>query len=401
MLMRKCLVAAYCFSVAASLCVDAARAQVFEPDEQRVSRQLDMLDGEFNQARAQYVWCDSVGRLWVANVNRNTGLLEPANGKGTLVDAAALSTQDMQLTYNGPEWVSAAGGDRIVYTKFPVNVPHTLGNARLASARETAPNTWAVEMLPSGLARNAPYASHDADDPRPRISYVGLTGLHYWRELDLPSSEEPLPNLPASPRSVRFVDGARAVVYPLVVNGISQVFRYDLDSKALEQLTFDEGDKDLETAPWIWQAPELGGAETLLTVVNYSELRIYVRTVDAHGASVWVRGVTHGLGATQKVTSPEPFVYGGRSYVFFAVASQANGFPSDIWLVDIDEAAPMMRRLNDDQQLRARIDPEVFITDAGPYIYFNRYNATKVPGKPYCGTCAEGLYRAYTGLAPP
>lgn len=399
--MRRSSVAACCLLVAATLCVEAARAQDFEPNEQKVSRQLDMLDGEFNQARAQMVWCDSLGRIWIANVDRHTGLLEPANGKGVLVDAAALSTADMQLTYNGPEWVSTAAGDRIVYTKFPVDKPHTLGNARLASARETAPNTWAVELLPKGLARNAPYGSQDADDPRPRISYVGLTGRHYWRDLDDPASEELLPSLPASPRSVRFVVGARAVVYPLVVDGLSQVFRYDLDSKQLEQLTFDEGDKDLETAPWIWQAPELGGAETLLTVVDYSELRFYVRTVNAQGATVWIRTVSHAFGTAEKVTSPEPFVYGGRSYVFLAVASQANGFPSDIWLVNIDEAAPMKRRLNDDRRLRARIDPEVFVTDAGPYIYYNRYNATKVPGKPYCRTCAEGLYRAHTGLPPP
>jgi hypothetical protein len=399
--MRRFSAAAFCLSVVGTHYVDAARAQAFEPNEERVSRQLDMLDGEFNQARAQYVWCDSAGRLWVANVNRRTGLLEPANGKGVLVDPAALSTQDMQLTYNGPEWASAAAGDRIVYTKFPVDKPHTLGNARLASARETAPNVWAIELLPSGLSRNAPYSSHDADDPRPRISYVGLTGLHYWRELDTPASEELLPNLPASPRSVRFAVGARAVVYPLVVNGVSQVFRYDLDSKALEQLTFDEGDKDLETAPWIWQAPELGNAETLLTVANYSELRIYVRTGNAPGAPVWVRAATRAFNATDKVTSPEPFVYGGRSYVFLAVASQANAFPSDIWLVNIDEGAPMMRRLNDTGTLRARVDPEVFITETGPYVYYNRYNATKVPGKPYCSTCAEGLHRAYTGLTPP
>jgi len=108
-----------------------------------------------------------------------------------------------------------------------------------------------------------------------------------------------LPSLPASPRSVRFVVGARAVVYPLVVDGLSQVFRYDLDSKQLEQLTFDEGDKDLETAPWIWQAPELGGAETLLTVVDYSELRFYVRTVNAQGATVWIRTVSHAFGTTE------------------------------------------------------------------------------------------------------
>jgi hypothetical protein len=46
-----------------------------------------------------------------------------------------------------------------------------------------------------------------------------------------------------------------------------------------------------------------------------------------------------------------------------------------------------------------RTDPEVFIAADGPYIYFNR-QTIDAAGNQYCLSCNEGIFRAYTGLAP-
>ena len=81
--------------------------------------------------------------------------------------------------------------------------------------------------------------------------------------------------------------------------------------------------------------------------------------------------------------------------------TEPNSFPSSIWLSNIDAADPMFRKISNDSLLRARIDPEIFITANGPYVYYNRFNQNVDPQHPYCAKCSEGVFRAYTGLPAP
>ena len=80
--------------------------------------------------------------------------------------------------------------------------------------------------------------------------------------------------------------------------------------------------------------------------------------------------------------SPEPFVYQGQSYAFMGLAVPPNNFSSEIWFVNLNELRPFMRRLDDPTLFKARMDPEAFVTELGPFIYYNRFDPTKVPGMP-------------------
>ena len=98
---------------------------------------------------------------------------------------------------------------------------------------------------------------------------------------------------------------------------------------------------------------------------------------------------------------PEPplFTYNGKSYVFMAAYVSPNTYPTEIWISSIDAANPLMRRITSNTPLRARNDPEVFITNnAGPYIYYNRYDPSIDPAHPLCADCSEGVFRADAGL---
>lgn len=385
--------------LAATVALPAA-AQV--SPEILVSSQSDMIDAEFSQERGQIVWVDRDAKLWVARVNRITGAIIPSDGKGQLVDPDALRPAEvLGLTYNGPEWLPAADGVHIVYTKFLPNRPRTLLNARLAIAKQRPDGTWDTRLLQPDLARNAPYASTDVGDPAPRISYVDTLNNHYWMEVDNPAAEELVPGMPHTPKSARFVQGSRALVFAAAVQGVQQVFGYDLDTKELRQLTFDDGDKDLETVPWMWAAPEFNGQFVLMTVVNRNQLRFYRRQRQADGSLPWLPFAQRVFPEGTTVWSPEPFVYQGRSYAFTGLAVAPNDYSSEIWFVNADEAQPFMRRLDDPTLLKGRMDPEIFVTELGPFVYYNRFNSTLVPGKPLCPTCHEGVFRAHTGLPPP
>ncbi len=372
-------------------------AAAFEPGEQLVTSQPDLIDNEFSQSRRLMTWADADGRIWVAGVDPVTGLFVPSNGKGILVDPDGMATGDLAVVGNGPEWVSTASGDQIVYTKFLHGLPRTAQNARLAMALRVGDGSWQPGFLSVESRRNAPYASHDAGDPLPRISYVDPQGNHYWRNLFDPASERMVADVPSSFRSLRFTDGLRSAVFVAPVNGVSQVFLHDLDRGTSLKLTGDSGQKDLNSVPWVWRAPEYGGARVLMTIVNYTELRIYREPLqDEPVQRSWklllsVRTPQNGI-----ISSPEPFTHGGRSYAVLTATMPPQITASIVFLVLLDPANPEMRQLSPDLPTRTRRDPEVFVTEDGPWVYFNRFDA----GTLFCITCNEGVYRSWTGLGP-
>ena len=375
----------------------------FVPNEQLISMQRDLIDVEYNQLRAQFTWCDMNGNLWIGKVDPVSGFFKPANGKAILVDSDAMTVSDLAITFNGPEWISSAEGDKIVYTKFAAGMSHTAARARLAVAKELASGSWTVEILP-GRPRLSPYASEELMDPSPRITYTDNKENHFWRELDDAATEHGIP-LPPSVKSVRFVRGHRAVIFSTPVGSVSQVFLYEIDTQVLSQLTYDGGQKDLQTVPWMWRAPEFSDDFVFMTVVDNAEIRFYrfdpsYSELDLGNAAAWSKAYSIALPANTKIASPEPFIYLGKSYLFFAMTEEPNNFPSSIWLANIDSSNPIFRTLNNGI-LRVRSDPELFVTASGPYIYYNRYNQTVNPDSPYCAACSEGVFRAFTGLPSP
>lgn len=368
------------------------------PSELLVTTQRDLIDTEFSQARGRIVWVDNAGSLWTAGVDPDTGLFVPANGKGTLIDSSAMSMADFHLFGNGPEWISTASGDQIVYTKFVDGAAHTRENARLALAQQVKGGGWTFGFL-SQLQRAVPYASHDWRDPSPRISYVDPSGRHYWRNLGDPSSEERLVNYPAGQyfMAFRFADGMRGGTLPMKVDGVQQVFYHDLDANTDTQLTYDSGQKDQSSRGWIWDAPEFGNDRTLATVADGTELRIY-REVPGQAAWELVRSIRTPQNGI--INSVENFVYNGSSYLFFVASVPPATYPSQLYLANIDPENPQLLQLTPDLPLRVRVDPEVFFTNSGPYIYYNRMTLSNAGNPPYCMKCNEGIFRSYTGLVP-
>lgn len=374
--------------------MSAVHAQGTQPEAQ-VTAQPDIIDLEFNQSRRQFVWTDAIGRLWLGNVRESDCMFSPRNGKGVLIDRDALTiAQTLTIPINGPEWVHTAEGAKIAYTKLLPESAPTRGNARLALATELAPGQWSTEYLSPELARNGPYASKDDSDAHPRISYAAANGTRLWREIDDPSTEEAIPLAQSGQRSVRWVEGERALIYVAPVNGLNQVHRYDIDSKQLTQLTFDEGAKDLKSVPWMWRAPEFGGEHLFFTIADYRELRVYRQLPDAQGQLAWTVIFSTRIPPWMKIMSPEPFVYEGRSYVYFVSSVGSDTYASMIWLSNIDASAPSTVKLVDNTVKRQRSDPEVYFCADGAYLYYNRADQASVPAQ------QEGVWRVFTGLVP-
>lgn len=386
----------------ASFCVAAlaapALAQGWAPNEAQASPEAELIDYEFSQSRAQIAWNDTLGNLWVADVDRASGRFVPADGRGVVVDPDSMTFQDAQKTKNGPEWVPTARGDVLVHTKYAGR--HTDGNSRIGLAWDDGSGVWTSSIL-SGAVRKAPYGSSVAGDPAPRISYVDNREVHYWAELFVPGSERRIEDFPDSHYPVRHVAcsrpdvaGARGIVYPVTVDGVDQVFYRDFDRNTSQQLTFDAGQK---YEVWMWCAPEYGDELVFFTLVDQTELRVYRQL-----GGVWTAVFRQAAPRGNKIYSPEPFTWNGKSYIFMSQTVRPNKFRSEVWVSNIDATAPVFKRITPTEPLRTRTDPEVFITDAGPRIYFNRLVPDLSDGGRYkpCRRpdCSDGVWFADPGL---
>lgn len=378
----------------------AAAAGTFVPNETPATSNKRLLDPEFNPGKGLFTWVDIVdGSIWVSRIDRATGAFVPETGRDVLIEKSAAPPGGLGFTLNGPEWVLGAEGDTVVYTRFPAGSSPTAENAQIGAAFQNKRGSWAVRTLSKGRALNAPFGSEDVLDAAPRITYNDALGNHFWRELDDASTERAIPGTPQGLLpAVRHARGAgqRAVVYPVDVAGTPQVHRFHPDTGVLETITGDAGAKD---QPWMWQAPDFGNVQVMLTTVGETSLALYQQLPDAGGALQWrrVRTIAAPIPGS-RFFSTEPFVYRDKSYVVMMVI--VGSYPNSIWLADFDAASPLLRRLTPETPDRARADPEIFITDAGPTVFFSRFNQNK--GSYWlCVPCAEGLYRADTGLGPP
>lgn len=371
------------------------------PTETLVSPYPGLLDPEYSQSRAKFAWADLDGNLWLGGVNRATGAFEPVNGKGELVSNNVINS-GLRLIFNGPEWLSTASGDQIFYSYyFDRTKPFTLSNTRIAVAVMDKTGAWQVKQLSPNQPRHMGITSQTKGDPNAQIMYWDPLLNYYWRNYQDASSEQKLTFLAPAAKAWRFVTGARAIIYTAPVDGVVQVFTYQLDTGVHTQMTFDAGDKDTgRQVPWMWRAPEFNNEYVFSTFVNEREFRVYRKLPAPDGTEKWTQ-VYSFMQPNGIVNSVQYFIYNNKSYVYWGVYVTPNDYPTEAWISNIDASDPLVRKVTDDTLYRARSDPEHFITTQyGPLLYYNRYDPARDPTgtHPMCPECSEGIFRADPGL---
>lgn len=359
-----------------------------------------IVDLEFDQSQNRFVFSDPSRKMWIGKVDPATGLFNPPDGKGLKIDTEVAFTTDFG---NGPEWLYAAAGKQLVYTKYLPNVPRNAENARLAAA-VVVDGQWVARFLDE-KPYNFPIGTLNKKDAAPGITYVSpqVGAGFYWRELDKPDTEELVPQSAGSIWSRRFVESTHKIVFVAPVTSdqgdtVNQVMLYDPDSKKIEQLTFDnDGPKD---QVFMWKAPEFGGDLIFYAMVNRNELRFYRKLDDGSGRKVWtvINRVTSPK-SFPYIWSPEYFVHNGKSYVFLVVSPSPAIFDSRVptHIAMLSPTDTRMKLLSDPKgPARVRSDPEVFFTNNGPYIYYNNY----IPDTDAQPGSQNGVWRIDPGLGP-
>ena len=369
----------------------------FVVEEIQASPELNLIDFEFDYdpATNRFAWIDRQnGDVWIGYVDPLTGDFDPPDGKGILVDTNGI------IIGNGPEWVAGSEGPRLVYVKIPEGAPPTLAQATLVDG------TWVPEILTNGSWRILPLGSLRPNDPAPAIlnlvvQRAGGDPQMSWRHIGFPSTERIVPQS-AGATGGRWVPDRRDIVFSAPINEGRQIFHYRGDTGQTEQITFDTGRKQ---TVFMWRAPEFNDEYVFFASIkgeNGGFIRLYREVEISPGVFEWtvfnsIFPPAQGL----YFWSPEPFVHNGKSYLFTVASTDPEprnfSVGTQVWLMGIDPAEPFFRNLSDNRLSKVRMDPEVFVTDQGPFVYFTRYDP-KDEGEGLWQR--EGTYRVDTGLGP-
>jgi hypothetical protein len=358
----------------------------------------------FGKGNARLVFAAADNTLWVGSVDFQTGAFVPPDGRGELIDTNAAAATDYG---NGPEWTDSASGSSFSYTQYAPGPPHSDQTASVAVATQGPGGVWSTSVFPNGAGRASPAGTLDGTDSDPRINYVTSDKTAwYWRRLSQPGVEVQLPlSALTDGNSRRWVPDTRKIIFqghppddPQVLR--DQIFLYDTDSGALEQLTFNPLGV---VSAMMWRAPEFKNEYVFFTMAKFrQEILVYRKLPGADGVLRWT--VVKTIAAPAGLPfffSPEVFVHNGRSYIFTEVSSSSRFFdrtiPNQLAMSGVDPLRNDFRLLtNDTQTPRLRLDPEYFITAQGPYIYYNRL----VPETDAHPAINDGVWRVDTGLGP-
>jgi hypothetical protein len=394
-------------AVAAGLAAGFAQSQApFLPDAPLVGQvNGSYIDPEFSETASQVVFQDAQNRVWIGDIDRDTGLFRTPTGRDYLMDENITiifdrPPQGRKFSTNGPEWTRDSEGHFVVYTK-----PDTEGRMQqwMARLRDGAPEARQITQLPMDCYGNMP--SRFEDGKPPRIAFTYNWPIWYakaaWVFADRPGELHEVPGFDYRKMSMwSAVSADFLFVHRPAGATTGQIARANADTGEIQVLTNDEGEKD---DPGLFLAPEFGGEILLVANVDNAALGIYRDLKSPDG--FWTRIATLRLPDDvpfRFISSPETIApatgIGGVSYfALLARESQDRNSPGGIWVFGLgtDPDNRFVRRIDDGATTgvpAVRMEPEPFVGRNEVYVYYNYY---KLDGT------ERGLRRAATGISIP
>ena len=345
----------------------ADEAAPFEADDHAVAAPGVLLaDPEFDPFAHELAFATRNHELWVGGWDPVTGVLDPPDGRGTLVDTNVVP---FGVLLNGPEWAQGPDGGEVVYARWN-------GEAYVLMRAWRTSGGWATGPVDGIPVRVGSIGSQERGDPDPRIVFLDLAAdAVSWSHLDgrpggvLESGVDGVPL-----RTPRFTLGDHTLTWAAPVDGVPQVHHFDPDTGALEVLT--DGPEGV-SSPWMWVAPEYGERLFLATrgpVEAPVALDVYRRF---HGR--WTVILTLWPPADLPfVLSPEPWISGGRSLlVFQASADDGLGAASQLWVASATPEGGELRRV-DAAPDGVPSDPEWVDLAGGAAVFYSNQTAAGV-----------------------
>lgn len=394
--------------------ITAAAVWDFEFDSARNGKECPSCN--YNTGNSRFAWIDNDKNVWLGWVDFQTGAFIPPDGKGQLLDVGGVP---IAVYGNGPEWMSSSTwGSQIVYSRYVPGQQGRPGKGTIAVATTQPNGTWTTAVLPDSVGRATPVGTLDENDPDPRVNYIKYdkTGM-FWRKMSEAGVEHEIPVADMTDgNSRRWVPGTRKLIFHATPRtsaaadpapdarakkNATQIFTYDTDTGALEQLT---NDPEGYVGAFMWNAPEYDNELVFMTTPNGREsVKVFRNVPTSGGGTRWkvVKTVEAPAGAgLPYFWSPEPFVHNGHSYLVFQLSPTVSFFdkssPTHVGISGIGRR-DVVQVLTAGGPPRLRLDPEYFITAKGPLIYYKR----SIPETPTSPAINDGVWYVDTALGAP
>ena len=361
------------------------------------------IDPEFSESANQVVFQDAQNRVWIGDLDPETGLFRTATGRDYLMDENITiifdrPPQGRKFSTNGPEWTRDEQGHLVVYTK-----EDSAGIMQQWAARWMDGKAVVTQLTrqPYDCYGNMP--SRFQDGKPPRVAYTHHWPIWKakaaWIYLDRPDQPHELADFDYNQMSMwSAVSPHFLFVQKPAGAPHGQVALAEADTGAVRVLTDDAGKKD---DPGLFKAPEFGGEILLVCNVDNRALAIY-RDEKRDGRSPWMRIATLTLPDDAPYTfisSPETIasatgIAGMSCFSLLAREGKDRSTPGSIWVLGLgsDEKHRFARRVDHAAGTGAAsvvLEPEPFVGRHEVYVYYNVYDRSG--GK-------HGLRRAATGI---
>ncbi len=331
-----------------------AQGQFVVKDILAVTPQASIFDPEYNTKFNIVCWKSDDNELWISGLNPVTHLYQPADGKGTYV-TGNLSPNEGE-SWNGPEWMLSSQGTQLVYNK-------TIGGIRYPGVATQVLGGWEPHTL--FLYPNAVYSmatSNYSDSVALFLFETSTTRGIYWvKNTDL-NTRYFYPDVTLG----FFAKGNQQIC---CATDKSRHPGFIESASSLPFITFIS--QDTIGAPFMWNDPETSHRLFVYRTNNNTTIKIFQEI----NTGLWVLYNSFNSplpGPFQYLTSPEPFVCGGHSYISFMAAQSGvgkDGLPAQIWIEGANPADSFMRRVSDSSEA-IRNDPEPVVFADSAFIYY-------------------------------
>lgn len=335
----------------------------FDADDQALTQPSVSVTGfAIDNKNHRIAWRDNQNRLWLATFDAEDGSIQPADGKGLLIDSGLISRADSPIA---AAWAFGSDGVHLVYTKELEDGFH------LARATETPDGAWQSELLEGGQNRVLLYGTSYGNAEPAYISFIDFdqqrNKLVGYRAVGDVATAGVIADTTAE--GGPWHPGGLTFALTTERSGTSAAAVFEVSTGRLTVVT--DGFAAYSN-PVVWKDPQTE-LDTVAVVADGTAVDIFH---DLPGTG-WTRSETLSF-PTRKifVNSLDAFVYRGRSYVTSVVAAASAGLsPSEVWVSGVGSQFPFYREASDPETTRLRLDPSMLTTYGAPRVVYSQFDS--------------------------
>lgn len=358
-----------------------AQLNIPAPIDRRVGNtSLFYFDNEYSPTTNQMVYLDELDRIYVVDIDPETGEILAENGQGLFIGQGIIDLNNpLTRPSYGAEWglsgtslgVYFSSLEGSTYEVFRWNVGDT------APAKLTLGGSNKIGVLPTDNPTDEFVSLLYVETPKTGTAPDDSTLVAVFENAPT-QTKVTVPYAPGGTEGPRWIPGGRSVVSVVEIDGFRQIVEFNVNTGQTFQLTDDPNN---HSDPKFIQAPDYDNETLLITNLgNAGSLIGVYRDPGSSPFDKWIldTAVTIPFDNLQgpeniALRSSVPFVFQDRTYVVVAAGVAGQNPSTEVWVLSLDGTVQL--RVSDYGPTPMQIlDPEVKVQDS--HVLVSYYTTT-------------------------